>query len=390
MRRTLLTISLLALGACASSQSATPAVQHAEAAAAPPAPPPPPIPQDPLDLVAGDVSMLASARIDVMKDKDAFAAVRRSLTRYGCVSAADFDWLAGQTQRAFMVSRGDANQPEFVVILAGQFSEPDAGRALDLLARRVGTTDAATSRTQGRFNISQKGPWSAIVLEDRLLVAGHAGFVGSTLDVIDHPPEARYAQSAIFKELGDHVNCLDRSLCALITPDGSVAQRMKGELAGVGMKKVGRELASGQSGFTVSVGDGVVLNAGAHLQNDEDANSLAKDTKDWLWQAGLVARLAGFPDVLGDAEVKTEGSFTELKIKVGQGDLARLEQRLDQMIGDDAAARCAPSAAAALGGETPRPIASLEHDEATRPIAVKPRADTARIAASTAGTTQGS
>lgn len=298
-----------------------------------------------MDLVAGELSMFANARVDVMRDKDAFAAVRRTLTRYGCVSAADFDWLAGQTQRAIFLSRGSSRDPELAVILQGQFSDPDAGRALEMLGRRVGTTDAPATRTQGRWTVQQKGPFSAIVIEGRLLVAGHDGFVGSTLEVIDHPPEARFAQSAIFKELGDHVHCLDRSLCALILPEGNVADRMKSELAGVGMKKVGRELASGQSSVTISVGDGVVLNVGAHAQSDDDANALAKDTKDWLWQAGLVARLAGFPDVLGEAEVTTEGSYTDLKIRVGQNDLARLEQRLDQMIGDDAAARCASAQA---------------------------------------------
>lgn len=289
--------------------------------------------------------MVAHARVDVMKDKDAFAAVRRTLTRYGCVSANDFDWLAGQTQRAIFLSRGDSRNPELAVILAGQFSDADAGRALEMLGRRVGTTDAPATRTQGRWTVQQKGPWSAIAIEGRLMIAGHDGFVGSTLDVIDHPPEARFAQSALFKELGDHMHCLDRSLCALITPDGNVADRMKDELADVGMKKVGRQLASGQSAVSVSVGDGVVLNVGAHARNDDDANALAKDTKDWLWQAGLVARLAGFPNVLGDAEVTTEGSFTDLKIRVGQNDLARLEQRLDQMLGDDAAARCASAQA---------------------------------------------
>jgi hypothetical protein len=248
-----------------------------------------------------------------------------------------------------------------------------------MLGRRVGTADAPGARTQGRFAIQQKGPWSAIVLENRLLIAGHDGFVGSTLDLIDHPPESRYAQSAIFKELGDHMGCLDRSLCALISPDGNVAKRMKGELAGVGMKKVGRELASSQSGFTVAVGDGVVLTVGAHAQSEEDASSLAKDTKDWLWQAGLVARLAGFPNVLSDAEVETAGTYTDLKIKVGEGDLARLEQRLDQMIGDDAAARCASPAAAALGGAPTRSLATAPA-EPQLPLAE------ARIA----GTTQGS
>ena len=346
MRRILLALCCLALGACASSQTATPAAQHAEATPAPPAPPPPPIPQDPLELVAADVSMLVNARVDVMKDKDAFKAVRRTVTRYGCVSAEDFDWLAGQTERALFLSRGDSAHPEFAVILTGQFSEPDAARALEVLARRVGTADGPASRTQGRFTISQKGPWSAIVLENRLLVAGHDGFVGSTLDVIDHPPEARYAQSEIFRELGEHVHCLDRSVCGLVAPEGGVAQRMKGELAGVGMKKVGRQLASSQSGFTISVGDGVVLNVGAHAKSEDDANALAKDTKDWLWQAGLVARLAGFPDVLGDAEVSVSGTFTDLKIRVGDNDLARLEQRFDQMLGDDAAARCTQAAAA--------------------------------------------
>jgi hypothetical protein len=338
---------LLALCACGSSTAATPAVQHPEAAApAPPAPPPPPIPQDPLDLVAADVSMFVNARVEVMREKDAFAAVRRTVTRYGCMSADDFDWLDGQTKRALLMSRGESAHPEFAVILEGEFSEPDAGRALEILARRAGTPDPGTSRTQGRFNIAQKGPWSAIVLDKRFLLAGHDGFVGSTLDVIDHPPEARYAQSEIFRELGDHVNCLDRSVCGLVAPDGGVAQRMKGELAGVGMKKVGRELASSQSGFTIAVGDGIVLNVAAHAKSEDDANTLAKDTKDWLWQAGLVARLAGFPDVLGDADVHAEGTFTELKIKVGEGDLARLEQRFDQMLGDDAAARCQAQAGA--------------------------------------------
>lgn len=362
MRRLPLTLCLLVFGACAcacaSSKSATPAAQTAEAAAqAAPAPPPPPIPQDPLELVAGDLSMVAHARVDVMKEKDAFAAVRRTLTRYGCVSAADFDWLAGQTQHAFFLSRGSAEQPEFAVILAGQFSDPDAGRALEMLGRRVGTADAPSARTQGRFAIQQRGPWSAIVLENRLMIAGHDGFVGATLDVIDHPPESRFAQSAIFKELGDQMNCMDRSVCALVTADGGVAQRMKGELAGVGMKKVGRELASSQSGVTVAVGDGVVLSVGAHAQSEDDANALAKDTKDWLWQAGLVARLAGFPDVLGDAEVNTTGAYTVLKLKVGEGDLARLEKRLDQMIGDDAAARCASPSAAAMSGAATKSFA---------------------------------
>jgi len=380
MRRFTTTLFLLALGACASSKSATPAAQTAEVAAqAAPAPPPPPIPQDPLDLVAGDLSMVAHARVDVMKDKDAFAAVRRTLTRYGCVSAQDFDWLAGQTQRALFLSRGSSEHPEFAVILAGQFSDPDAPRALEMLGRRVGTGDAPTTRTQGRFTVQQKGPWSAIVLENRFMIAGHDGFVGSTLDVIDHPPEARYAQSAIFKELGDHLGCLDRSLCALVSPDGNVAQRMKGELSSVGMKKVGRQIASSQSGFTVAVGDGVVLAVGAHAQSEDDAKELAKDTKDWLWQAGLVARLAGFPNVLGDAEVDTAGTFTDLKIKVGQGDLARLEQRFDQMIGDDAAARCASPSAAAMSGSPTQSLATAPH-EAPLPVAE----------ARTAGSTQGS
>ncbi len=308
--------------------------------------------------MSADVSMLVNARVEVMRGKDAFAAVRRTVTRYGCMSAEDFDWLAGQTERALFLSRGESSHPEFAVVLAGQFSEPDAGRALEVLARRVGTTDAPASRTQGRFTIAQKGPWSAIVLENRLLVAGHDGFVGSTLDIIDHPPETRFAQTEIFRELGDHVNCLDRSLCGLVAPDGGVAQRMKGELAGVGMKKVGRQLASSQSGFTVSVGDGVVLNVSARAKSEDDANALAKDTKDWLWQAGLVARLAGFPDVLGDAEVNASGSFSDLKIRVGENDLARLEQRFDQMLGDDAAARC--SQAAALPADGTREFARTE------------------------------
>lgn len=308
----------------------------------------------------GDVALLAHARIDVMRERDAFATLRRSLVRYGCVSEGDFDWLAGQTQRALLASRGSREAPEFIVLLAGQFGGDDANRALEMLGRRVGTQDAINARVHGRFNVSQKGPWAAIVLENRMLLAGHSEFVDATLDSVEQPPEARYAQSAIFRELGDHMRCLDRSVCALITPEGGVAQRMKSELAGVGMKKVGRELAGAQSGMSLAVGDGVNLNVGAHFTNDADAEAMAKDTRDWLWQAGLVARLAGFPDVLGDAEVKSEGPYSDLKIRVPEGDLAKLEQRLDQMIGDDARARCSATAAADSGNASDRVAQSAE------------------------------
>jgi hypothetical protein len=291
-------------------------------------------------LVPADIALFASARVDVMKSRDAFATLRRALLRYGCVSDADFDWLAEKTQRAILANRGDSDHPEFVVILAGRFEEADVGRALEALGRRTQNADPLGSRTQGRFNVAQKGPWSAIALEERLLIAGHDGFVGSVLDSIEHPEAPRYAQSPIFVELGGKMECLERSACGLITPDGSVARRVKGELSGVGMKKVGRELAAAQSGVSLAVGDGVTLSAVAHMQSDEAAETLAKDTKDWLWQAGLVARLAGFPDVLGNAEVNTAGSFTDLKLRVSEKDLARLEQRFDQMLGDEAAAHC--------------------------------------------------
>ncbi|HKU41755.1 MAG TPA: hypothetical protein VJR89_26540 [Polyangiales bacterium] len=340
MRRFLICCCVLGAVACASSSATTPSPEHPEAANAPPAPPPPPIPQDPLELVSADIALLVNARVEVMKDKDAFQTLRRTVLRYGCVSEADFDWLAGQTQRALFVNRGDAERPELVVILAGQFGDADAARALEALSRGAHAGDATASRTQGRFAIAQKGPWSAIVLENRLLIAGHDGFVGSTLDLIEHPEAPRFAQTPQFAELGGKIDCMDRSVCGLVTPNGGVAKRMKGELSGVGMKKVGRELAGSQSGFTIAVGEGLVLRVTAHLQSDADADGLAKDTKDWLWQAGLVARLAGFPDVLGDADVKTEGSFTELKIQVGEGDLAKLEKRFEQMLGDEAAARC--------------------------------------------------
>jgi hypothetical protein len=341
MARFLLSCCLIGAVACASSSAATPPPEHAEAAAAATAaPPPPPIPQDPLELVSADIALFATARVDLMKSRDAFATLRRVLLRYGCVSEPDFDWLAGQTQRAILASRGDAEHPEFVVILAGQFGEADVGRALEALARRGQSNDPLGSRSQGPFTVAQKGPWSAIALEQRLLIAGHDGFVGSTLELIEHPEAARYAQTPIFLELGGKMECLERSACGLITPDGSVARRVKNELSGVGMKKVGRELAAAQSGVSLAIGDGMAVSVVAHMQSDEAAESLAKDTKDWLWQAGLVARLAGFPDVLGDAEVNTAGSFTDLKLRVGEKDLARLEQRFDQMLGDDAAARC--------------------------------------------------
>lgn len=346
MVRSLALFGLVAAVACASTQATTPPAAHPATPQSTSAPPPPPVPQDPLDLVASDVALFASARVQVMRDKESFATLRRAVVRYGCISEADLDWIAGQTERALFAGRGDSDLPEFLVILAGQYAEEDAGRVLETLAGRVGTTDPLGARTQGRFSITQKGPWSAVVLEGRLLVAGHDGFVGSTLASIEAPPETRYAQTPTFRELGERMQCIERSVCGLITPDGAVARRMKGELAGIGIKKVGRSLASGQTGVSIAVGEGMNLSVVAHLGTQDEAQALAKDTKDWLWQAGLVARLAGFPDVLRDAEVHNDGRFTELKIRVQEGDLDRLEQRLTQLLRDEPAAQCPQPVAA--------------------------------------------
>jgi hypothetical protein len=114
-----------------------------------------------------------------------------------------------------------------------------------------------------------------------------------------------------------------------------MAKELASELAGAGLKKVGRDLVDSHTGVTLAVGNGMVLTIQAFTASDDAANELAKETKDWLWQASLVTRLTGFPNVLGDAEVGTSGRFAEIKVKVGDDDLEKVEKRLYQLLGDD-------------------------------------------------------
>jgi hypothetical protein len=328
-RFALTVVLLLGALACGSSQSA--ATHPATPAAAVKAPPPPPVPEDPLALIPSDAALMAQARIDVMKERKAFASLRRAALRYGCIGEADFDWLTAQTQRALVATRGD---DELLVVLAGQFAEADATRALELIDRRAGRGGKVGAKAHGRFQVSERGGLAASVLEGRLLVAGSSGFVASTLDSIEHPPAQRFADSEIYRELGNHVNCMKRPVCGLIARDGPAAKRMQGELGQVGLKNVGRDLAESHASVTLAVGEGMNLTVVALTRSEQAANELAQQTRNWLWQAGLVARLAGFPDVLGGAEVDTEGSFSQAKIRVPDDDLERVEQRLYKLVGD--------------------------------------------------------
>lgn len=342
---------LLGAWACGSSQSAathptTPVTAK---------PPPPPVPEDPLALIPSDAALVAQARIDVMKDRKAFASLRRAALRYGCMVEADFEWLTAQTQRALVATRGD---DELLVVLAGRFAESDATRALSLVDRRAGRGDKPSTKAHGRFQLTEQGKLAASVLEGRLLVAGSGSFVTATLDSVERPPAQRFADSEIYRELGDHIECMKRSVCGLIARDGSAARQLQGELGQVGLKNVGRDLAESHAGITLAVGEGLSLTAVALTPSEQAADELARQTRNWLWQAALVARLAGFPDVLGGAEVDTEGSFSRARIRVPDEDLERVEQRLFKLVGDG---DCPTASAAHAQAETDS-LAAAPHE----------------------------
>lgn len=354
-QRSLVTFALAAAlsAACGSSQSAATHPTTPVAAKTPP----PPVPEDPLALIPRDAALMAQARIDVMKDRKAFASLRRAALRYGCIGEADFEWLTAQTQRALVATRG---RDELLVVLAGRFAEADAARALSLIDRRTGRGEKPSTKGHGRFQVTQSGQLAASVLEGRLLVAGNSGFVLATLDAIERPPAQRFADSEIYRELGDHVDCMKRSVCGLIARDGPTARQLQGELGQVGLKNVGRDLAESHAGVTLAVGEGVNLTVVALTPSEQAADELAQQTRNWLWQAALVARLAGFPDVLGGAEVDTEGSYSQAKIRVPDEDLERVEQRLYKLVGDG---DCRAASAAHTQQESDT-MAAAEHERA--------------------------
>jgi hypothetical protein len=317
--------ALVLLVACGSSQAAGAGPEHPSAAG----PSVRAVPSDGLELVVGDASAVAIVRVDLVRESPLFARLRPLIETQLCLSAAQLDALLANTSRAIVASRTTQDRVEWLAVLAGQYTEQDADRMLASAARSAEGT--AVKQRSGRFTLATQGEVAASLLEQRMLVLGTPTWLHSVLDSLDHAAPS-FTASTLWRELSTRVQCAERTGCLLSSAQSIAAQHLKRALSSTGAKALGRQLEAADSAFGVSIPDGVEVAYSARLPTADSAAAAAQQTKDLFWQAGLLIRLAGLPDVLDAAQLSAAGNQLSLQLSVSASDLAQYQERLGKLL----------------------------------------------------------
>jgi hypothetical protein len=224
--------------------------------------------------------------------------------------------------------------------LVGSYTEQDADR---ILASTAQGADPALRQPVGRFTLATRAGLATSLLEQRLLVLGTPAWVRSALESVEQPSPS-FAASALWREHGPRVQCAQRTLCLLSAADGVIAKRAQRALASAGSKNLGKQLAAADGVVGANLTAGIDLAIDAELQTPQAAAEAAQQAKDLFWQAGLLIRLAGLPNVFDAAQVRAEGRQLKLDLSVSENDLAAYQDRLSKLLIDDSE-QCVPVAA---------------------------------------------
>lgn len=329
--------------ACGGSQASAPGTTAAAAATKPAERP---VPADPLALLVGNPSGVVDLRVDRLRGSQPFARVRTYLERAGCISGSELDAALATTQRALLAQRTSEQREQLFSVLSGRYTDQDAARLLEMAAQRdpEAAQAPAAPEMQGRFGYTRRGPLAVSLLEQRIILLGDAGWLRAALESIDKPGE-NFAMSKLWRELGPRAQCEARMICAFGAAGSSAGERIEGLLAGAGSRALGRDLREADSVLGISAPDDIEIELAAQMRSPEAATESAQRAKDLLWQAGLLTRLAGLPNVLGDARIAANGALLSLDLRVSASDLAAYEARLAKLLegsGSDCAAPAAP------------------------------------------------
>jgi hypothetical protein len=330
--------------ACASSGANSAGPAHP---VVPAAPTPPPVPTDPLALVPPDAEAFANIDITAFTQAKDFPTWRAWTERFACISKPEADWLLQNTQRVLVAMRGTKPTVQGLAILAGKYTDTDVTRALSLVPRKhAAIMQAGTVTRHGRFSVTTVDALSATQLEGRLLIMGDSAFVDAALNLIDAPPSTRFADTEPFHRLQTRVACEGRALCAVITPNSIATRALKHALSGAGMKALGKDLSNGATGVSLDLHTGLALATASELRDENEARTVEKQINDWLWQLGVFARLAGFPEVLDEIKVhRASDNVIELGLALDADTLTRLEERIGGMLPESASCDDKPDSA---------------------------------------------
>jgi hypothetical protein len=327
---------LFALAACGGGQQSTHAAQDARAAVEQG---PPPVPTEPAALVHEGAAELVSADLSQLRRSKHFPTLNQWFQHYGCVAADPAHVFFGRTDRALLASYGaSAGEPAArrLLVLRGRYEAGDPQRALAEAQKLLGyeTTDAISERTEGRFQLFTQGKLSAFQPSAGLLVLGDSDKVAAALAVADGKQKSVNAQ-ALFPGV-DAQWLASHTVAAITQVDERSAQRLGGQLSGIGGRRLGEGLSQSSAALSLALAESLQLDARVLYSAPEAADAAASGLRAVIGRANLVMRLTGMPSSLERATVTTEGERMNVSLTVTEAELRQLIERIEPMLRSEA------------------------------------------------------
>ena len=324
--------------ACASSQAARPE---------PSTPSLPQVPEDPLALVVDAPESVAVANVQALMSTPLFERLRPYIERATCIELADWRAVLSATRRAALAVRQQPEQkPEWLLVLAGSYSEADARRALTLAHQKSRGSTADPVRDvrdpSGRFGVAEQGALAVSQLEGRVLVLGTQVWVRAALASVAQPTSS-FSGSALWRTVGTPLGCNERSACLLSAANSNNAELIERGLSGAGARQLGEALQNADTALGLTLSDKLKLGFAAQVGSAEAAKVAERGLRDWLWQANLVVRLTGLPAVLDRTQLSTQDALLRGELDVTEGELAAYEARAKPLF-ERQAPSCNPAA----------------------------------------------
>jgi len=339
MLRAFLILMLCApLVSCATSQSVRPETST---------PSLPPVPEDPLALVVENPESVAVANVQAVMRTPLFARLRPYIERATCINVADWNAVLSATRRAALAVRHRADQPrEWLLVLAGSYTEADARRVLALAHKKARGADSDPVRDArdgtGRFGIAEQGALAVSQLEGRVLVVGTQAWARAAIGAVAQPTSS-FSGSPLWRTVGLPLGCSERSACLLSAANSNNAEQIERGLASAGARQLGQALSSADSALGLSLSDKLSIGLAAQLASNDAAQVAERGLRDWLWQANMLVRLTGLPAVLDRTQLSTQGALLRGELDVTRDELDAYEARAKPLF-DREAPSCSPDA----------------------------------------------
>jgi len=318
------------VASCGASQSTS----SAGATTTPAEAPLPPLPSSAVDLLPAALD--GALRVDV-------AGLRKSpLWAYGveaaqkrCVAIERFEVLL---QRTDVVVGGalDAKGTLGAAVLQGKLEPTDVDTLLGLLLADPARAPAVQTRTEGRFQVSERAPVAASVLGSGLAVVGDAASLRSVLDVADgKAPNAR--EGLLSGGLGQAIGFETAGIAVIYRPTAEGRAQLERQLGRGGRAALPPGLLQSSRGaLAVHLGEPLELRAAVESASAAEADELTRATQSSLMQLNLLLRLAGLPPLLERLTAQTQGTLSVFSLQIGSADLDVLWSRMRDLLAAEA------------------------------------------------------